>query len=232
MSVEEQAKPKAVRPDQWDDRMDALLAMPLQARAHYVARDAHTCIDQRRKWTGEPYIIHPMTVAYLVDLAGGSDVAKAVAYLHDVVEDTGTTEAQLRALFPEPHVVTAVLELTDPPAMKGGDNREARFSSKLERLKGACPEARMVKLADILDNLPSIVEHEAGFGLLCCDEAEAMLPILATGSQSLHRQLSGMLSLARVASERGAQLKRANKRLSAIGSEVDRHRDPTFGRQK
>lgn len=48
----------------------------LEQRARHFARDAHGKLDQRRKYTQEPYIIH-----------------LAAAWLHDTVEDTGVDTA-------------------------------------------------------------------------------------------------------------------------------------------
>lgn len=62
----------------------------LQVRAARFARDAHK--GQSRKYTGRPYIVHPMNVAVLVKnhyTGPHYDEAIAAAWLHDVVEDCG-----------------------------------------------------------------------------------------------------------------------------------------------
>lgn len=63
----------------------------LEARAHAFATDAHGDIDQRRKYTGEPYIVHPIAVAELVRSVPHTPEMIAAALLHDVVEDTPVT---------------------------------------------------------------------------------------------------------------------------------------------
>lgn len=63
--------------------------------ARAIATVAH---EGHKRKDGTPYILHPMHVADAVE----SDVAKAVAWLHDVVEDTFVTVAGLRqAGFPK-----------------------------------------------------------------------------------------------------------------------------------
>ena len=61
-------------------------------KALEIATAAHR--NQKDK-SGEDYIKHPVTVASFVS---GED-AKVVALLHDVLEDTDVTEAELRAIF-------------------------------------------------------------------------------------------------------------------------------------
>ena len=63
----------------------------LEQRALAFARRAHESIDHRRKYTDEPYIVHPIAVAELVKSVPHTPEMVAAAYLHDVVEDTPVT---------------------------------------------------------------------------------------------------------------------------------------------
>ncbi len=68
-------------------------------KAFDIALDAHK--DQRRK-TGEPYIYHPIAVAKIVaNEIGLGAHSIAAALLHDVVEDTDYTFADIEQLFGE-----------------------------------------------------------------------------------------------------------------------------------
>ena len=61
--------------------------------AFQIAKKAHSKqVDK----AGKDYILHPMKVASYMD----TDTEKAVAYLHDVLEDTNVTEDELRNMFP------------------------------------------------------------------------------------------------------------------------------------
>jgi (p)ppGpp synthase/HD superfamily hydrolase len=51
--------------------------------------------EQKRRYTGEPYICHLISVASTVARFGGSTVAVEAALLHDVLEDTPTTYDEL-----------------------------------------------------------------------------------------------------------------------------------------
>lgn len=88
---------------------------------------------------GRPYIEHPAYVAASVD----GDAAKAVAWLHDVVEDTPTTLEDLRAAGISDEVVEAVDLLT---------HREGTPYIDYVRRIRSNETARAVKLADLRHN--------------------------------------------------------------------------------
>ena len=70
--------------------------------AFQIAKKAHL-----NKWIkqGKDYILHPMKVASYMD----TDTEKAVAYLHDVLEDTNVTEDELRNMFSNEIVDTVII---------------------------------------------------------------------------------------------------------------------------
>ncbi len=70
---------------------DALRQLEL---AHAIARRAHA--GQFRRDGSTPYIEHVITVAGRTSEFGGDDQAIAIAWLHDVLEDTKETEESLR----------------------------------------------------------------------------------------------------------------------------------------
>ncbi len=88
---------------------------------------------------GAPYSVHVEHVAAQMT----DEDTKTVAYLHDVLEDTDISEAELREMFPA-HIVDAVRLLTK---QKGGD-----YSAYLAALKENLI-ARAVKIADLRHNM-------------------------------------------------------------------------------
>ena len=63
-----------------------------------LAIEAHG--DQRRKYTGEPYITHPIHVAKILeDSVEHTTEMLAAAILHDVVEDTPVTFRDIKSHF-------------------------------------------------------------------------------------------------------------------------------------
>ena len=88
---------------------------------------------------GEPYIWHPIRVALNFD----KSALRAVALLHDVLEDTDATEDRLRDMFGD-SITDAVVALTKKPNQNYQD---------FIRQCGDNPNARLVKLADLFDNM-------------------------------------------------------------------------------
>ena len=83
---------------------------------------------------GLPYILHPLAVMMAVD----GECAKMVAVLHDILEDTALTEADLHDAGFASDIVDAVLALTRQPG-------ESRMDSA--RRLAVNPVAREVKLS-------------------------------------------------------------------------------------
>ncbi len=108
----------------------------LVSTARSLAAIAHRGQTDR---AGVDYIGHPSYVAGLVE----TDEEKAVAWLHDVLEDTDTGAETLAANFPA-RIVKAVVAITKT---KGED-----YDTYLARVK-ANPLARAVKLADLTHNM-------------------------------------------------------------------------------
>lgn len=123
------------------------------------AIEAHK--GQKRKYTGEDYIVHPMAVSRMVSLYGGSLIQQAGALLHDVVEDTQYTLADINANFGS-EVATMVKWLTDTSKPSDG-NRAVRKEIDRKRLAEAPAEAQFVKLADMIDNSKTIFVFDKGF---------------------------------------------------------------------
>ena len=122
------------------------------------AKKAHT--GQKRKYTGEDYIIHPIAVCRLVEQHGGSMEQQAAAILHDVVEDTTATIEDIRQFGDE---VTELVEwLTDTSKASDG-NRAIRKGIDRKRLSEASAEAQFIKLADMIDNSKSIFLLDKNF---------------------------------------------------------------------
>ena len=65
-------------------------------KAYNFAYDKHK--DQKRS-SGEPYIIHPLNVAYILAGIGLDENTICAALLHDVVEDTDVTNEDIKEMF-------------------------------------------------------------------------------------------------------------------------------------
>lgn len=163
--------------------------------AYAFAAGAHNGIDQRRKYTGEPYINHPCRVAALVGKVAGATVDMiAAAYLHDTVEDTEVTLSDIREMFGET-VAEYVEYLTETSKRDRPDlNREARKMIDAHRLAAAPPEVQTIKYADFIDNTSTILQNDPKFGRLYLQEKKMMLEVMDGGDRALREQAMEIVS--------------------------------------
>lgn len=124
---------------------------------------AHGAIGQKRKYTGEDYIVHPSAVVDILmrHIHGVTAPMLAAAWLHDVVEDTKITREMLELCFGL-EVADLVSGLTNVATEYDG-NREVRRLKNLEFLKLQNEEVQTIKIADMMHNTASIVEHDKAF---------------------------------------------------------------------
>ena len=123
-------------------------------RAYVVARDAHR--DQMRR-SGDPYIAHPLGVAMILADLGLDDVTLAGALLHDAVEDTELTLADLVADFGD-DVGTIVDGVTKLDRLEF-DSKEAQQAATMRKMLVAMAKdvrVLLIKLADRLHNMRTI----------------------------------------------------------------------------
>ena len=112
----------------------------LYERAHAFAKRKHA--GQLRK-DGKPYVTHPEAVAAAFDFSA----EKVVAILHDVLEDTDATEAEIRDLGCTDEMLGALRLLTHKEGVPYMDYVKAAATN---------PIARAVKLADLHHNLSTM----------------------------------------------------------------------------
>ena len=155
-------------------------------RARMFATAAHAAVGQLRKYTFEPYIVHPAEVAEIVAEAGGTPEMIAAAWLHDTVEDTGVTSELIRAEFGD-EVATLVGWLTDVSRPDHG-NRAARKAVDRAHTAAAPAEAQTIKLADLICNTKSIVAHDPKFAVTYLAEKRELLEVMTKGNPSLRER--------------------------------------------
>ena len=158
----------------------------LVTRAVEYATQAHARIDQRRKYSNQPYDVHLKSVANLIREVVDDDEMIAAAWLHDTVEDTPATVQDIEREFGS-SVATLVSELTDV-SRPGDGNRAAR--KRIDRLhiaKGSA-RAKTIKLADLIDNCRDICRHDNRFCKVFLSEMEALLGVLQEGDERLYKR--------------------------------------------
>lgn len=124
--------------------------------AFYLASTQHK--DQRRR-SGEPYIQHPIEVAYICAQLQSGPATIAAALLHDVVEDTDTTIDEIKDRFGD-EVAKIVDSLTKIQRMKLSHMTAEDFEAEDHRkiFLGMAQDVRViiVKLADRLHNMRTL----------------------------------------------------------------------------
>ena len=147
--------------------------MNIIAQAALYASHAHE--GQLRKGDiGLAYTHHLAEVAALVGAFGGDAAAIAAAWLHDVLEDTDATPADLHARF-GPQVAACVAEVTDAPDL----DRAARQAAQIASASHKSPRAALIKAADQVSNLRALVASPPGWSAArraaYVDKAEAVV---------------------------------------------------------
>lgn len=150
-------------------------------RAWSYAERAHR--GQVRKYTGAPYITHPLAVCRLVRLFGGTVEMQCASILHDVLDDTNCTLRDVHNRFGT-KVAMMVREVSTASDEVRG-TRAVRKAHAVRRLMDASPEAKSIKLADAAHNMASIVSRAPGFATMYLPEKHA--EIHALKGASLHR---------------------------------------------
>jgi guanosine-3',5'-bis(diphosphate) 3'-pyrophosphohydrolase len=131
--------------------------MSLLDKATAFAEKAHEG-QFRKGGHGIPYVTHPKNVAATLAAHGVDDqVVLAAALLHDVVEDCGVTEEEMVAEFGS-EVASVVMEVSDAP----GSKTKAK-KAQIEKAPTMSHRAKLVKLADKLDNVDSLVKSPPGW---------------------------------------------------------------------
>ena len=133
-----------------------LLNSKLVREAYFFADMKHS--GQKRKFTTEDYIIHPVRVFFIVDEMMQNEVLSAAAILHDTIEDTDATPFELQVNFGQP-VANLVLELSINPILK---RLQGKRSYLVEAINNMSDDALFIKLADRLDNVLDLSKESIG----------------------------------------------------------------------
>jgi (p)ppGpp synthase/HD superfamily hydrolase len=152
-------------------------------KARIFATAAHEAIDQKHKYTNEPYIVHPRHVVGILRLVNAKENLLAAAWLHDTVEDTHVTFATILREFGK-EIAELVDQVTDVSKPEDG-NRAVRKALDLKHLASASPDAKTLKLADLIDNSVWITRYDPKFAKVYMKEKEALLKVLTEGNEVL-----------------------------------------------
>lgn len=122
-------------------------------KAYLYAKAKHQ--NQKRK-SGEPYIIHPLNVAYIVAGMGLDSSTISAALLHDVVEDTDAVYENIEKLFSKEiaEIVEGVTKIAE--AFSSAEERQAENYKKLFIAMEKDIRVILLKIADRLHNVKTL----------------------------------------------------------------------------
>jgi GTP diphosphokinase / guanosine-3',5'-bis(diphosphate) 3'-diphosphatase len=143
-----------------DDVIEAFTAhypegdVELLRRAHDTAASAHE--GQVRK-TGDPYITHPVAVAHMLAQYGLDADTIAAAFLHDTVEDTPLTLAQVEKDFGK-DIAQLIDGVTKLDRVRYSNREQAQAASIRKMVVAMARDVRVliIKLFDRLHNLRTV----------------------------------------------------------------------------
>lgn len=174
--------------------------------AKWLAHEAHE--GQFRKFTGEPYIVHPKQVHDKVAVFCESkklpeekkQLMKRSSWLHDVEEDCPQISHERIVSETDIETLNLVLELTNPS--KGSkEPRAVRKKMDRDHLATVSWEAKVIKLCDRIVNLSDMQKcPDKSFIALYAKESRALLEVLRGTDQELELELLTAITIAEVLS--------------------------------
>ena len=117
---------------------------------------------EQKRASGDPYFAHPLEVAAILTDLKLDDATIAVALLHDTIEDTDATRAEIDQLF-GPEIGAIVDGLTKIERLNLVSREEAQAENLRKLLLAISADVRvlLVKLADRLHNMRTLDYHGA-----------------------------------------------------------------------
>ncbi len=127
-------------------------------RAYIFSAQVHA---GQTRLSGEPYLSHPLEVAGILADMNLDVVSVAAGLLHDVIEDTDTTEETIREMFGDEvfNIVQGVTKLSKL-AFTSSEDRQAESIRKMLLAMASDIRVILIKLADRLHNMKTLRYHK------------------------------------------------------------------------
>ena len=151
--------------------------------------------EQKRWYTSERYIVHPVRVMEICKEYTEDISVLAAALLHDVLEDTPVTKEEIYTFLltvmdkeKAEKTVHLVEELTDVYIKSNYPkwNRRKRKANEARRCEKTSEAAQTVKYADIMDNCTEIATQDPDFAKVFLFECKALLKKIPKGDNRLY----------------------------------------------
>jgi (p)ppGpp synthase/HD superfamily hydrolase len=171
-------------------------------------KDAHATLTidglpQLRKYTDDPYHIHPIEVANLYNQYVCDDLGIEIALCHDLVEDTLVTPTWLGQVLEAfgyeeleaAEIVSGVVDLTDVYTKENHPdlNRRKRKKAEAERLSNISFRSQSIKYCDNICNGDSIEANDPDFAKVYFMEMRENLKTMNKGDERLYNRICGLV---------------------------------------
>ena len=150
---------------------------------------------QKRKYTGDPYHVHLIGVADLVQKYVDDPLAVEIALCHDLYEDTDCNMGKLDYTLQKCYyhrseiiqITVGVMHLTDIFTSEKYPelNRSKRKQLEAERLGKTDSLIHSIKYADMIDNMKTIVEFDQKFAKVYLSELRYLIECMRDGNNDL-----------------------------------------------
>ena len=178
--------------------------------ARYVATKAHEGFGKRRRYCGIPYVTYPHSeeVVQLVKSVPHTDELIAAAWLHDTIEiqlAQREMAARRNAQRAMPYLDAALIaknfgddvanlvnQVTDVSKPEDG-SRKVRRAIDLKHAEAASPEAKTIKIADLISHVKRSVHLNSAFAKSYLAEKSALLKVLKGGDPELWNQADALV---------------------------------------
>lgn len=176
----------------WDDVIITLPDTPMVRKAWQYAARAHASINQLRRNTNEPYIIHPIQVAAMVMTVPHTEEMICASLLHDVPEDLDLDPSVLQPEFGE--VITDYVRWLTKPSRNSKEKYDERARMDREFLAQAPAEVQTIKVCDLLLNCRSIILWEPKYAPKYLNKNRKLVEVMTKADPALVDQANHMFA--------------------------------------
>lgn len=168
--------------------------MSLIIKAAQLAEKLHR--GQVRKYTGQPYISHPLRVMSRVMIHPlANEVSVSAAALHDTAEDCNITIEELYKLLNDGEsydgslLVCNYVKCLTNPSKDSKLPRSERKQMDREHLRNAPQIVKIIKMIDRIDNLREMTGADNGFKVKYAAESQLLASVIGDADNELYNEL-------------------------------------------
>jgi (p)ppGpp synthase/HD superfamily hydrolase len=175
-----------VRPTEVEQAPSFVAARPALGAAYDFAARAHA--GQRRESDAAAFIVHPLEVGALLEATGSAEHVIVAGMLHDVVEKTDATSAEIQREFGS-RVAGLVAALTEDPTIEPFEARKAALTAQIA---AEGPAAGAISAADKVAKVRELrtrIAQARAAGAGDPDDGARKLAHYAASLESLERQI-------------------------------------------